>query len=394
MTFPLKVQVLEVKQPLGNFYCASISAKNLLEVCFSDKMQANLNANDVIELQGTQRAIGETRLKQISEYINRSDSAFPNSIILAANYDVTGNTLDDLEDKDRWEIIEEDGSLYLNIPSPRKLAAIIDGQHRLFAFAKADKSRIDMDLLCSIYLDLPKAYQAQIFAVINSTQRAVNKSLTYELYGYNIDEESSSIWSPDKLAVYISRNLNIDPESPFKSRIRIAPIIGDNLKEKLVAKNWKVSTAVVVEGILKLISTNPRRDSNDLFKTSDSNRSNLMKDNSPLRNLYLSGNDGVLYRLLINYFKACENIFWNQAPEESFITKTIGIQALFDILKLISNKAVYTDQKISIAYFESILHNAREIDFSKTEYTQASAAGRRKIRDAIQEACNISKKPD
>src|SRR5690606_19054201 len=138
-------------------------------------------------------------------------------------------------------------------------------------------------LLCSIYLDLPKAYQAQIFAVINSTQRAVNKSLTYELYGYNIDEESSSIWSPDKLAVYISRNLNIDPESPFQSRIRISPIVGDDLKESLVAKNWKVSTAVVVEGIIRLISTNPRRDSNDLFKSSESNRSNLIKDSSPLR---------------------------------------------------------------------------------------------------------------
>lgn len=392
MTFPLKVQVLEIKQPLGNFYCASIPAKYLLEVCFSDKMQANLNSNGVIELQGTQRAISENRLKQISEYINRNDSAFPNSIILAANYDITGNTLDDLENKDRWEIIAENGSLYLNIPSARKLAAIIDGQHRLFAFAKADRSRIDMDLLCSIYLDLPKAYQAQIFAVINSTQRAVNKSLTYELYGYNIDEESSSIWSPDKLAVYISRNLNIDPESPFQSRIRISPIVGDDLKESLVAKNWKVSTAVVVEGIIRLISTNPRRDSNDLFKSSESNRSNLIKDSSPLRDLYLSGNDGVLYKLLINYFKACENIFWNHANETSFITKTIGIQALFDILKIISNQAVYTDQKISISYFEARLSNGKNLDFSKVEYTQASGAGRRKIREAILGACNIDPK--
>ncbi len=389
MNFPLKFHVLEVKQNLGSFYCASIPANILLQVCFSDKMQANLNANGLIELQGTQRAIGETRLKQISEYINRNDSAFPNSIILAANYDTTGNTLDDLENKDRWEIMEENGCLYLTIPSPRKLAAIIDGQHRLFAFAKADQAHVKMDLLCSIYLDLPKAYQAQIFAVINSTQRSVNKSLTYELYGYNIDEENSNIWSPDKLEVYISRNLNIDNESPFRSRIKIAPIIGDKLSEKLTGNGWKVSTAVVVEGILKLISTNPRSDSNDLFKNTSSNRANLKQDNAPLRELYLSGNDGVLYKLLINYFTACEKVFWDNAKEDSFIIKTVGIQALFDILKLISNKAVYDDKRISIEYFQTILNNGRHIDFSEEKYQKASVTGRRIIRDAIRESCVI-----
>jgi hypothetical protein len=42
-----------------------------------------------------------------------------------------------------------------------------------------------MQLICSIFFELPKPYQAQLFATINSTQKPVDKSLTYELFGYN-----------------------------------------------------------------------------------------------------------------------------------------------------------------------------------------------------------------
>ena len=46
-----------------------------------------------------------------------------------------------------------------------------------------------MELLCAIFVDLPKPFQAQLFATINSTQKPVNKSLTYEMFGYNVDDE-------------------------------------------------------------------------------------------------------------------------------------------------------------------------------------------------------------
>lgn len=393
MHFPIEFPVLEVKQPMGSFYCASIPAKYLLEVCFSDTMKASIDPNGLLVLHGTQRVVKEDRLKQISEYINRTDAAFPNSIILAANYNETGNTIDDLDDPDRWEIkLRENGQAYLTIPSKKKLAAIIDGQHRLFAFVKADRSRLDMELLCSIYIDLPKAYQAQLFAVINSTQRAVDKSLTYELYGYNISEEDSAIWSPDKLAVYITRKLNLDPVSPLYKHIKIAPISDFNLQNS--SELWTISTAVIVEGIIKLISSNPRSDSNKIFQSRKSNRSDLEIDNSPLRKLYLEQNDAVLYKLLINYFSACKNIFWDKASSDSFIIKTVGIQALFDILKEISTDAIYQSKDISLAYFEEKLGAAKNINFSLEEFKVASASGRRKIRETIALEIGLRNKPE
>ena len=393
-SFPIKLPVLEVKQPMGTFYCASIPVKHLLEVCFSDSMQADIDSSGLIKLHGTQRVVKEDRLKQISEYINRTDSAFPNSIILAANYTESGNTLEDLENRDRWQIIQEDQGLFLIIPTQKKLAAIIDGQHRLFAFAKADRSRLEMELLCSIYLDLPKPYQAQIFAIINSTQRAVDKSLTYELYGYNINDEDSSIWSPDKLSVFLTRKLNLDPESPLRSHIKIAPIMGKELENSISKINWNVSTAVIVEGILKLISTNPRKDSNKLFESRKPNRTDLTDDKSPLRRLYIEQNDGVLYKLLVNFLTACKHTFWANATSDSYILKTVGIQAQFDILKKISQDALYKDQRISVAYFEELLEKARNINFADERFKNASGSGRREIRDAIEVAIGLKEKPE
>jgi DGQHR domain-containing protein len=69
-----------------------------------------------------------------------------------------------------------DGCYTLEIPTPAKLGAIVDGQHRLFAFVQTkEPARLNMELLCSIYLDLPKPFQAQLFATINLTQKPVDK---------------------------------------------------------------------------------------------------------------------------------------------------------------------------------------------------------------------------
>ena len=203
--FPFTVPALRVDQRLGSFYVAVLPAELLLRVCASDRMSASLNPDGVgYSLEGTQRVIQDKRLSEIASYINRVDSAFPNSIIVAANYDrETG--FDQTENEDiaeeegeqpndvssAWNVqVSDDGCHKLTIPSEAKLAAVIDGQHRLFSFAKANPEALrSMNLICSIFIDLPKALQAQIFATINSTQKRVDRSLTFELFGYNVSDE-------------------------------------------------------------------------------------------------------------------------------------------------------------------------------------------------------------
>ncbi|WP_336935823.1 DNA phosphorothioation-associated DGQHR protein 1 [Acinetobacter soli] len=394
----VEVPVIKVEQPLSTFYCASLKVRDLLAISFSDKMAAIINEDNgsfELQFQGTQRELSEKRLKEISNYINRVDTSFPNSIILAANFTEDGHIVDAYSDEydnsyikyeDRWKITEKDGHLYLQIPTAKKLAAIIDGQHRLFAFAKADNSRLDMELLCSIYLDLPKAYQAQIFATINSNQKPVDKSLTYQLFGYNISNEESENWSPDKLAVFLSRNLHLDQESPFYSKIKISQLVSQ--EDSLSNSDWKVSTAVIVEGILRLITSNPKQDA-DLMRISHNEvRTNLInkrKDNSPLRDLYIQSKDGLIYSVLINYFKACKFLFWDKASEKSYITKTVGIQALFDVLRFLSFEA-YKQKDFRVENFIKHLEKASFINFEDDIYTNASGSGRTRIKNAIMDA--------
>ena len=195
VTFPYETPTLRVRQRLGVFYVVSLPVELLLQVTFSDSVSASTTDGGGYILTGTQRSIQDKRLKEIAEYINRVDSTFPNSIILAANYDPeTGFDQGEREDMLReesqnsideslmWTITESNVGRKLMIPTPNKLAAIIDGQHRLFSFALADADAIKgTNLLCSVFIDLAKALQAQIFATINSTQKRVDRSLTYEL---------------------------------------------------------------------------------------------------------------------------------------------------------------------------------------------------------------------
>lgn len=403
LTFPITVKALRVEQPIGVYYVAILPAQVLLEVAFSDVLSAELNRGDnTYVLDGTQRLLQPKRLQLISDYINRGDAAFPNSIILAANYRQEDGRIED-DDPDlgevefntpgrRWAIEERaDGCCTLTIPTADKLAAIIDGQHRLFGFVGARRERLDMNLICSIFIDLPKPFQAQLFATINSTQKRVDKSLTYELFGYNIEEEEEDYWSPDKLAVFLTRKLGTDEASPLRGRITIAPKKDEALSRLSANAPWKVSTSVVVDGIIRLISSNPKKDTTNLLDGQRKKRvalESMRVDRSPLRRLYLSNQDQVIYTMTLNYLRACESVFWKSAPADSFITRTVGVQALFDILRRMSMNAI-NSKDIRADRFAERLRPAEKLDFSDDQFRNASGSGRTVIRRAIEELVDI-----
>lgn len=414
VVFPFVTPALRVQQPLGTYYVAILPADLLLQVAFSDVMSAVARADGSgYDLTGTQRLKQPKRLTQIADYIAREDAAFPNSIILAGNFLPDTGLIEDDDDAESdadavvpeanlgdienqkpsprgWSITESPESTFtLTIPTAEKLAAIIDGQHRLFSFAELkSRTRLDMDLICSVFLDLPKPYQAQLFATINSTQKPVDKSLTYELFGYNISDDKPAFWTPDKLAVFLTRKLGTEETSPLKGRIIVAPKRDSILELMGSGKDWKVSTAVVVEGVMRLFSANPKRDTNFLLTPHAKERSYLggkFSDKSPLRSAYLSGNDTLIYTMVLNYLLSCQEVLWASARPGSFITKTVGVQATFDILRKIALVA-YEAHDIRVNFFRERLQPAASIDFSAEEFRKASGSGRSTIRRAIEAA--------
>ncbi|QWV06568.1 DGQHR domain-containing protein (plasmid) [Pseudoalteromonas shioyasakiensis] len=311
----------------------SISAKDLLKIC--QPIRAEVLDNDldnnplnlsIKKSTGTQRQLGNSRPEEIKDYIKTGVAAFPNSIIIGANISEDGFLLE--ENQRTWKV--EDNCL--KISKGALTAAIIDGQHRLagFELLEEDDLALNENLLCSIYLNIPMTYHAQIFSIINSTQRKVHKNLIYQLYQIDMDEKEPKYWSPEVLSVYLSRALGTDTDSILKNRIVLA------IDNKDTEKDWNISLSSMVEGILKLISESPQRDRDSFYskKMESKIRRDVGEDNAVWRERYLEMRDKSIYEDLRGFFNTCFNMF----DEDSAYRSTVGCAALLEALRELLSK--------------------------------------------------------
>lgn len=378
-------KTMKVRQPFGDFYVASIPANLLIQVCYSFAAQYG---NDV--LSGVQRGINENRVKTIANFCSTNDAMFPTSVILSVNLDVNGEPTNN-----PWYI---DKNSNLVIPTSGQNASIVDGQHRIEGLRKAIESgelNSDFDIVCAIYFELPAPKQAEVFATINFNQQKVDKSLAYQLFGYDLDSIDSNYWSPDTLAIYLTRLLDKENNSPLKGRIDFGMKkldLGLQDSNDITFKDdWSVSTATIVQGITSLISTNASKDRYELHKKrlikKDRSVLSEIKSNAPLRNDYLNNRDGQLYDLIRDFLEYCSANFWS-SPDIVFMRKTIGIQALFDLLKYLSSDI---KGKKDVVFFDDVKEYLNKIDKSKLKEISVnySGMGRSQIRDFLKEGCGL-----
>lgn len=365
MNFPMKVPAIKVSQPLGDFFVVSLKADLLLQTCYTIKAEI-LDDDDESEpvsylgkvvnsLVGNQRERTPKRLEEIRRYTETVDASFPNSIILGANYGEDGNLITNNE---RWDIEKiNDQFYYLVIPSGKKLASIIDGQHRVFGFEKS--SAKDTELLCSVYIDLPLAYHARIFTNININQKRVDKNLAYNLFQFDMEQGKPNSWSPETLAVYFTRVLASDNDSPLKGKIRLGTL--NNTSET------SISMASFIDGILSLITNNPKNDREILHtkKIKDGRDRSMLtsvKSKSPLRKLYLEERDKTLYDIVLNYFSAMKEALWRF----DVFKKTLGVHASFDFLRTICEQNA--SDKLTKDFFDTIFETMNGVDFNDQFY--------------------------
>lgn len=386
ITFPFKITAIKIKQPFGEFFLTSIPAEVLLTVTYPDPLRIKEKAPKAgrYPLTGTQRADSISRLAEIGRFIDTVEAVFPTPIILAANYRQEDGEIEDNEGK-RWKLTHKGDNLYeIEIPSATKLASIVDGQHRLLGFERAAiEDRQKMDLACSIFFDLPNPYQAYIFATVNFNQKKVDRSLAFELFGFDTEQEEPQSWTPDKTAVFLCRKLNTDPDSAFYKHIIVTAKDDNLLFPAGEDPSWFVSTACVVEGIMKLFSKAPKLDRAAMFakETAFRKRSDLGDDNQPLRTLFRETNDLAIYEMVKNYFAAVDEFFWSKLAGNSLTKKTVGIQAFFDVLLVLSKEAV--EQKdISKNFFSLRLKPASEIDFTDPFFS-STTTGRTRLKNSL-----------
>lgn len=182
----IRYSVSLVTQGNHRFYTLTMPTEVLAKCCFA----TNREEDPII---GFQRVLDEKRAQEIADYMDLGFGTIPSSIVLSAQPEAQ------LEHVDKGKTLEF-------IFDPHSFL-IIDGQHRVFGFSKANtKLRVPV----VIYNNLSKQQESKLFIDINTKQRPVPNELLLDIKKLADDES-------DQLSILreLFDEFNSDPDSPL-----------------------------------------------------------------------------------------------------------------------------------------------------------------------------------
>lgn len=175
------------------------------------KLGIDLQSNE----EGIQRRLQIERIKSISDYIqDENDNFLPNSILLSVDV----SRIPGFEEM--YLQIEEKEIGYFHFPENIRFS-IIDGQHRLAGLSLVAKEILsDFEITTILLINVSKPTAAKLFSDINGKQKAVNKSLIYDLY-QEVDEKA---FNKIKKFHSICRSFYSNIDSPLFRQIKMLGI--------------------------------------------------------------------------------------------------------------------------------------------------------------------------
>lgn len=344
----VKLPVICVKQPIGEFYVSAIRADILLNI-------VTINQRTLEKDDGVQRELSKRRVDEIALYTTDPDATFPTPIIIAC-------------DESRVQL---EGN-FITFPNDQVIGEVIDGQHRVQGLRKAGKDSVTaFELPVVFMLGLEEYEKAYVFSTINSKQTPVPRSLIYQLFSL------SEHRSPIKTCHEIARALNAKENSPFYQGLKM-------LGKRNLPTEY-LTQGSFVTNLVKRISKQPQAD-----EISVKRRLQLQDDDSlPFRYYWINGQDEVIVRILENYFGAIQEIFpreWNFPTADEFILrKTVGFQALLGAFDIIWRRSV-KDRKATKEFFadfaRAFRQNLGDRNLTTAEFG-SSAQQATALRDAL-----------
>ena len=310
---------LKITQPVGDFFVGVMRYDALRDISYFDVRRVLQEQRDIERYLGIQRPLNDARVRELQKYVSFYDATFPTSIILAVDADAAAYS-EERHEMTLSNVIREtreDSILF------RQIARVIDGQHRIAGLA--DYSGPEFDLSVTLLVGFDLAQQAQIFATVNLEQTKVNKSLAYDLFAL------SERRSPQKTCHNVVVALDQDESGPFYHRIkRLGTATAGRIGETL-------TQATFVEALLKLMSRDPRQDRDDFLRDrSISPASEEELKLLPLRNLFLTGGDLAIAKIIWNYFEAVRHrwaVAWNASATGYILNRTNGFRALMRVFR-------------------------------------------------------------
>ncbi|MEL7563241.1 DGQHR domain-containing protein [Dehalogenimonas sp. 4OHTPN] len=398
-----KIQLIPFNQKGNTIYLAKIPADKFLGLYIVEPAEYNFNIE-----QSKVRSLGQdeyikerllyhridpnkrdyqrfedpARVSKIQKYLNDNRYAlFPNSVIVASELinDYLENTPSNENEID--QIINTSGNIlslflsspegeHLYIPKTSKPFLVIDGQHRLAGLRESNVSQ-NFDIIVALLLDYPWPAVASIFYTINYTQKAVSKSVLYELAGeFSDDLEIGTVWLHQ-----VVRILNEVEKSPFYKRVKI---LG---KSDSDTPNASISQAFIIDY---------------LVSTLDPWRQGALYP--PIFRYYFQKSNEAkisIVTFLMRYFEAIRQlcpVAWDD-PSASIISKTVGVGALIRIMHFLFVKLFIEEYQSNPTFMETLnadnlkakLDGLQLIDFSSIgEFGgSASSGGLNKLVKAL-----------
>ncbi|MGN6297574.1 MAG: DGQHR domain-containing protein [Ginsengibacter sp.] len=206
------------REPYSQLQSESAILKNEKYIEYIRKKGVALQSSE----EGIQRRLQIDRINSIKKFIESDSSNFlPNTVLLSAN-------ISDL-DKFSYNYQHYEGQDFGEFEFPDSfLFSIIDGQHRLAGLSMVESkllNQFEIPAVLLLNVSIPTA--AKLFADINGKQRAVNKSLIYDLYS-NIDKPD---FKEIKLFHTICENFYKSEKSPLYRQIKMLGIGGGAISQ-------------------------------------------------------------------------------------------------------------------------------------------------------------------
>lgn len=203
-------KVPAIKGKLGGeaFYCFVTTPVDLLKVAF-------INHRSLQDPDGAptyQRLVSRHRMTQIGKYIT-GGGYFPTNLLV------------NFKREPKFEPspkADQSGNIVfgqLHLPSRYRSVWVIDGQHRLYGYAKLDEKHLQQNVMVVAFANMSKDDEAKLFVTINHEQKSVPKNLLDDLEGelkWKSDVPSERIGA---IAARLIGILNIDIGEPFYNRV-------------------------------------------------------------------------------------------------------------------------------------------------------------------------------
>ncbi|MGC2422425.1 MAG: DGQHR domain-containing protein [Candidatus Acidiferrales bacterium] len=195
---------LEARSGSGRIYCLFVPARILLDVAYVLRIESG-------QKRAYQRFLDKNRLLKIARFLEDGRS-FKNSILLALDTKTKFSAK-----KVRWGNVTPFGFRIGLLRLPRQYASawVIDGQHRLYGFARAERDLSETPLPVVALQMQSKIEEAETFVDINKNQKPVDPNLLWALFGKLYPHETRGVISD------LVRQLATERKSILRNRIYV-----------------------------------------------------------------------------------------------------------------------------------------------------------------------------